>query len=125
VPIWFHWDGRQIILGTPARAPKVKILTANPRVTVTIDTGEFPYKVLQVRGAATVQVLDAIVPEYTLMSRRIMGPGADAWLQQVQQMLTAMGGMARVAITPEWVGILDFERRFPSAIARAMAGGAA
>ena len=36
-------------------------------------------------------------------------------------MLPAMGGMARVAITPEWVGILDFEQRFPSEIEHAMA----
>jgi len=30
--------------------------------------------------------------------------------------------MARVAVVPEWVGILDFETRYPSAIAAAMVG---
>jgi hypothetical protein len=30
--------------------------------------------------------------------------------------------MARVAIGPEWAGIIDFEERFPSAIERAIAG---
>jgi len=30
--------------------------------------------------------------------------------------------MARIAIQPEWVGILDFEQRFPIAIENAMAG---
>ncbi len=30
--------------------------------------------------------------------------------------------MARIAITPEWVGVLDFETRFPSALEKAMAG---
>jgi hypothetical protein len=29
--------------------------------------------------------------------------------------------MARIFIQPEWVGVLDFETRFPSAIERAMA----
>jgi hypothetical protein len=24
--------------------------------------------------------------------------------------------MARISVTPEWVGVLDFETRFPSAI---------
>jgi hypothetical protein len=32
--------------------------------------------------------------------------------------------MARIAITPEWVGILDFEQRFPSALEKAMAATA-
>jgi hypothetical protein len=26
-------------------------------------------------------------------------------------------GMVRIAITPEWVGVLDFKTRFPSALA--------
>jgi hypothetical protein len=30
--------------------------------------------------------------------------------------------MVRVSVQPEWVGILDFETRFPSAIAAAMSG---
>ena len=30
--------------------------------------------------------------------------------------------MARIGIRPEWVGILDFETRFPSAIAKRMGG---
>jgi hypothetical protein len=30
--------------------------------------------------------------------------------------------MARIVIQPEWVGILDFEQRFPSAIEAAMSG---
>lgn len=29
--------------------------------------------------------------------------------------------MARIYITPTWVAILDFEKRFPSALERAMA----
>jgi hypothetical protein len=33
--------------------------------------------------------------------------------------------MARVEITPEWVGILDFEQRFPSFVERAMAAAPA
>jgi hypothetical protein len=28
--------------------------------------------------------------------------------------------MARIFVTPEWVGILDFETRFPSSLERAM-----
>jgi hypothetical protein len=125
LPIGFHWDERQIILGTPPEAPKMKALARNPQVALTINTYEFPFKALYIRGTASVQVMDEIVPEYALITHRLLGPGAEAWLEQVKAMLPAMGGMARVAITPHWAGIIDFEQRFPSAVEKAMAHVAA
>jgi hypothetical protein len=122
VPIGFHWTGEEVVLGTPADAPKLRALTQNPKVALTIDTDTFPYKVLLLRGTATVDVVAGIPPEYAQMCRRNFGEeGARAWLAQVEPLLPAMGGMTRVAIRPEWVGILDFEQRFPSAIERAVA----
>ena len=121
LPIGFHWDGRQIIMGTPPEAPKMKALARNPQVALTINTHDFPFKVLYIRGTATTQVMDDIVPEYVLMVQRMMGPGAEGWLQQVRAMLPATHGMARIAMTPHWAGIIDFEQRFPSALEKAMA----
>lgn len=45
--------------------------------------------------------------------------GGQGWINQIKGMFTQM---ARVSVTPEWVGILDFEQRYPSAIAAAMTG---
>jgi len=78
-----------------------------------------------VRGTASIGVLDGVVPEYALAARRYFGDGVEPWLQQVAALLPAMGGMARVAIVPEWVGILDFEQRFPSALEKAMSAAPA
>ena len=64
VPVWFHWTGEQFVLGSPARAPKLKALAANPHVALTIDDHEWPYSVLMVRGTAEVEMLDDVVPEY-------------------------------------------------------------
>ena len=120
IPIGFHWDGKQIVLGTPPSAPKLKVINGK-KVAITIDSDTMPHKVLYIRGTAHVTIVDGIVPEYKLMSKRVMGLEAgEAWLKQVEPMSPKM---ARVAITPEWVGILDFETRFPSAIEKAMAGG--
>lgn len=115
VPIWFHWTGREFVLGTPAKAPKLKALAKNPKVALTIDDNTFPHKVLMVRGTATVEMVDGIVPEYQLAAKRYFGeaPGR-AWVEQLRGMTT---GMARIAIRPEWVGVLDFQTRFPSALA--------
>ncbi len=122
VPIGFHWTGAEVVLGTPPDAPKMRALRQNPMVALTIDTDTFPYKVLLLRGTATVDVVAGVVPEYALMCRHNLGEEAGrAWLEQIEAMLPAMGGMARVAVRPEWVGIIDFEQRFPSAIEKAMA----
>lgn len=115
VPIWFHWNGEEFVLGTPPKAPKLKALVHNPKVALTIDSDGFPHKVLLVRGSASVEMKDEVIPEYAAAARRYFGDeqGA-AWVETVRSMPT--GGMARIAIRPEWVGVLDFQARFPSAI---------
>jgi Pyridoxamine 5'-phosphate oxidase len=115
IPIWFHWNGKEIVLGTPPKAPKLKVLGQNPKVSLTIDNDEFPHKVLLIRGTARLEPVDGIVPEYALAAERYFGPErGKAWVAHLNKM---GGGMVRIAITPEWVGILDFQTRFPSALA--------
>lgn len=118
IPIWFHWTGTHIVLGTPVDAPKVRALVSSPKVALTIDSSEAPYKVLLVRGAASVETVEGIVPEYALAAERYYGAeGAKQWLDTVA---TLTSQMSRIAITPEWVGIIDFEGRFPNAIEKLM-----
>lgn len=120
IPIWFHWDGKAIVFGTPIKAPKMHVLPHNSKVAVTIDSMSFPYKVLSVRGTAAVTIVDGIVPEYALAAERYFGKeGGQGWVKQITPLFSQM---ARIAVTPEWVAILDFEQRYPSAIAAAMAG---
>jgi nitroimidazol reductase NimA-like FMN-containing flavoprotein (pyridoxamine 5'-phosphate oxidase superfamily) len=44
IPIWFHWDGRDFVLATPPKAPKLKALAKNPKVSLTIDDNNFRTK---------------------------------------------------------------------------------
>ena len=114
VPIWFHWDGQSIVMASPTRAPKLKALTKNPKVSLTIDNNEFPHKVLLVRGTARLQAVDGVVPEYATAAERYFGrEQGQAWVKQLQAMISSM---VRITITPEWVGLLDFQTRFPSAL---------
>lgn len=120
VPIWFTWTGKEIVMGTPITAPKTHVLPTNSKVALTIDGSTWPYKVLLVRGTAAVQVMDGIVPEYAAAAIRYFGKeGGEGWVAQVRQMSKQM---ARVAVKPTWVAVMDFEKRFPSAIEKAMAG---
>ena len=114
VPIWFHWNGHQIILATPTKAPKLKALAKNPKVALTIDDNVFPHKVLLIRGSVRLQAVDGIVPEYARAADRYFGPEqGQAWVNQLR---TLISDMVRITVTPEWVGLLDFKTRFPSAL---------
>jgi hypothetical protein len=104
----------------------MKALRDGAKVALTINTYEFPFKVLYVRGMISLDHSADVLPEYELMAKRMMGEaGAESWLAGVKQMLPAMGGMVRLAVTPEWVGIIDFEQRFPFIIEEAMAAAGA
>jgi hypothetical protein len=114
IPIWFHWNGKEIVMGTPPKAPKLKALAKNPRVSLTIDDNVFPHKVLLVRGTARLEPVNGVVPEYALAADRYFGPEqGKAWVAQMGKMISSM---VRVTITPTWVGVLDFQTRFPSAL---------
>jgi pyridoxamine 5'-phosphate oxidase-like protein len=118
IPIGFHWNGKEIVLGTPPDAPKMSVLRNGMKVALTIDSDAMPYKALLIRGSIRLDTVDGVAPEYAAMTIRSLGEEAgQAWLAQVAAMWPRM---ARVFIQPEWVGVLDFERRFPSAVERAM-----
>jgi Pyridoxamine 5'-phosphate oxidase len=113
VPIWFHWDGEQIVFVSPPRAPKLRALDDGAPVAVTIDSNEFPYHVLSIRGTATVERVDGIAPEYAAAAKRYFGDDqGQAWVDQFPTDVQ----MWRIAVTPTWANVLDFETRFPSAL---------
>ena len=118
VPIWFQWTGEEVVMCGPVDAPKMDALKAHPSVSLTIDDTTWPYKTLMIRGTAQTAIVDGMVTEYAQAAVRYFGEEQGrAWCGQI----TAMSDqMARIAVRPEWVGIIDFETRFPSAIANKM-----
>ena len=113
VPIWFHWDGRSVVMCSPANAPKVSCLSDGAPVAVTIDSHEFPYKVLYLRGQVAVDEVDGVAAEYASAATRYFGEEqGTAWVDQLPEGMV----MTRFALTPQWVAVLDFQTRFPSAI---------
>jgi hypothetical protein len=100
--------------GHRAESLKLKALAKNPKVALTIDDNNFPHKILLVRGTARLQSVAGIVPEYAMAAERYFGAEkGKAWVEQIRAM---RGGMTRIGITPEWVGLLDFETRFPGTL---------
>jgi hypothetical protein len=121
VPSWFYWTGEELVMPTFVRAPHVarpaarlRALHAHPDVAISIDTESFPPHVLLVRGQAVITEVDGIAPEYALAAHRYMGDEqAVAYLGQADQPGTRM---ARIAVRPAWVGLIDFDTRLPEAM---------
>ncbi len=119
VPMQFHWTGQEVILCCWPDDPKAVAIPKNPAVALTIDTAEPPFRVLQIRGKATVTVVDRVPSEMAAAAMRYMGPeeGA-AWVEQAGRISSQF---ARIGVRPTWVDILDFETRLPGGIVRRMA----
>jgi nitroimidazol reductase NimA-like FMN-containing flavoprotein (pyridoxamine 5'-phosphate oxidase superfamily) len=114
IPIGFLWKDGRIVVCTSSNAYKVKALSANPKVALTIDT-EAPYRALLVRGTASVEIVDGVPPEYLKASRKAMTDEQQyrAFESEVRSLYERM---ARITIAPEWAKVLDFETRLPSAV---------
>ena len=122
VPITFTWTGKELVTGTPHNAPKLKALKDGTKVAVTIDSYTQPFRVLYIRGIARVSPYDGIVPEWAMAGERISGKeGGKAFVELIEGMVKAgVIKFIRLAVQPTWVGILDFEKRFPSGIEKGL-----
>ena len=115
-PIWFHWDGRGVVMCSPSNAPKVGVLTTGAPAAVTIHGSEWPFAALLLRGTVVVDHVDGIAPEYRASASRYFGPDqGEAWCASLPDDIA----MERFRLEPSWVGLLDFDgmRRLPSALA--------
>ena len=121
VASWFVWTGEELVMPTFISAPhvrhaayRVRTLRENPEIAVSIDTETFPPEVLSIRGTAEVTEVDGIPSEYAQAAHRYLGSEqATPYLEQIDQPGTRM---ARIAVRPTWVGVLDFQTRMPSAL---------
>ena len=95
-------------------------LRANPRVALTIDdASSWPYRVLLLRGEARIETVAGVAPEYAAAAERYFGPTA----AKPGSRMSGNSKTAWCASPCARIGsaLLDFESRFPQAIANKMA----
>jgi hypothetical protein len=116
VPIGFNWNGSEIVMCTSKNAPKLHALSANPMIALTIDTEEFPPKILLIRGRADLDYVDGIPDEYLQSTGSdVMTPEQRVeWEAEVRSLYH--DGMVRIVVTPTWAKLIDFETTLPSAV---------
>jgi uncharacterized pyridoxamine 5'-phosphate oxidase family protein len=106
VPMGFLWNGKEVIVCTADSAPKVKALTQNPRVALTIDTDARSAKQLLIRGLADIEIVDGVPEEYIKMSAKALSP--DQLTEFESQVRAVYKHMARIKIEPTWAKVYDF-----------------
>jgi hypothetical protein len=112
VPIIFTWNGSQIVMCTP----KLRALSENPMVALTIDTEVHPPKILLIRGRAELDFVDGIPDEFLqATSTYEMTPEQRVeWEAGVRSLYH--DGMVRIVVAPTWAKLIDFETTLPSAV---------
>ena len=116
VPIAFAWNGSQIVMCTAKNAPKLRALSANPMVALTIDTEVHPPKILLIRGRAELDYVDGIPAEYlqATSSYEMTPEQRVEWEAEVRSLY--YDGMVRIVVTPTWAKLIDFHETLPTAV---------
>ena len=116
VPIAFAWNGSTIVMCTAKNAPKLRPLSHNPMVALTIDTEVHPPKILLIRGRAELDFVDGIPDEYlqTTSTYEMTPEQRVEWEAEVRSLY--VDGMVRIVVTPTWVKLIDFETTLPIAV---------
>ena len=96
-------------MSTFAGAKKLDHIADGSIVAVTIDTDDFPYQSLKLRGPVTVRSVEGLAPEYKAAATRYLGDAmAKRWLE-------FLGGAEQVALAmrPTWAVVADMATDSP------------
>jgi hypothetical protein len=112
IPMNAVWTSDEIVMGAFAGTHKLAALRARPDVAVTIDTAGTPPEALLLRGRVTLTDVEGLLPDYAAAHRKVMGDEVSGpYLAAIDKPGLRM---TRIALRPTWVGVLDFQHRFPS-----------
>lgn len=74
-PLWFRWTGTTMELSTFAGSRKLDELHDGDVVALTIDSEDFPYRSLRIRGPVTIEPLQGLTASYREAAHRYLGDG--------------------------------------------------
>jgi hypothetical protein len=112
VPVWFHWNGEEIVIGRfiKSKTQPSEVATGAP-VAVCIDTQDFPYQALTMSGVARVELVRGLVPEYEQACHRYLPHTAPEFLNRIRAHHETM---VRIAIHPTNAHLLDMTADEPA-----------
>ena len=72
-PVWFDWDGRNLIFNSARGRQKDKNVRRDSRVTMTIIDPENPYRYVEVRGRVTDITQEGAADHIDKMAKKYLG----------------------------------------------------
>lgn len=82
-PIFFRYDGRQILMATQDPSRKARNIRRNPNVTVLIDTTDVPFKGVLVYGTAELDYEDVLSKRIAIFRRRLSQEDAETYARRL------------------------------------------
>jgi hypothetical protein len=104
------------VTSAPSNSPKTKTIDDGTPAAVTIDSADWPYAALQMRGRVRVDHVESVAPEYRQAARPSFGDDqGEAWCDQLPPgntptRLTCSGVPSRHARRGGFHALLDLSR---------------
>jgi PPOX class probable F420-dependent enzyme len=105
-PIWFKYDGKQILFGTQQDTRRIKNIKQNPDVTVVVDDRQTPYKGIVVYGRAELDYDDVIAKRAAIFEKYMPRENALG----LAQALAKMRKPVVIRVTPGKMVSYDFAK---------------
>ena len=80
-PMWFEWDGQNLLFSTLKTRCKYTNTRRDPRVTISISDPDNPYRYLQITGEAILED-DVEAGLIAALVRKYLGDGIYPWDEQ-------------------------------------------
>ncbi len=103
VPIWFAWTGSHLAMTSFAGAAKLDAIVEGAPLAVTIDTEDFPYRSLKIRGTAELRPTEGLADEYVAAADRNLGPE----MSRRWQAFLGNPDQVVIGLRPTWAGFSD------------------
>ncbi len=80
-PVWFDWDGKEILISQTTTRQKYKNVVENPVVAVSVLDPENPYNYVEIRGRVTSVTEDPDFSFIDRMAKKYIGEDHYPWHQ--------------------------------------------
>lgn len=106
--MWFTWTRERLVISAFAGARKLDALAIGAAVALSIDTEDFPYRSLTVRGVVSdVRAFEGLTPDYVAAAARYLGPSlGQTWCDALQ----GRAIQTRIAVRPTNAVVADLAR---------------
>ena len=103
-PVWHEWTDGGFSISIWAQDVKAKNLARDPRATILVAENDFPYRGIEISGAATVVAVPDLMPLVRRLAQRYMGEAAGLAYAETY----AEEALELVRLTPGAVRAWDF-----------------